>query len=233
VNVKRPDHGTGPKAAGEWPPPGETLVLEAIVLAAGAGARFGGAKLLAPWRGGVLLDGALEAAFAAPVRRVTLAVGAEAERVTAAARAFAARRNALSRLTIVTTPDWSLGMSASLKAAVARLPRDVDAVFVFLGDMPLIPRSIPLALAKALTPHVDAAAPVYEGVMGHPPLIGASLFPAIGRLEGDRGARRLLETLGARLAQTPAPDAGVLVDVDTPGALAEAHNLDGQMAEPR
>ncbi|HEY9219590.1 MAG TPA: NTP transferase domain-containing protein, partial [Phenylobacterium sp.] len=39
------------------------------MLAAGAGSRFGGGKLLTPWAGGVLLDGALAAAFAAPVRR--------------------------------------------------------------------------------------------------------------------------------------------------------------------
>ncbi len=197
-------------------------VLEAIVLAAGAGARFGGAKLLAPWRGGVLLEAALACAFAAPVRRVLLAVGAEGERVAAAARAFATRRGQLDRLTIVSTPDWALGMSASLKRAVAGLAADVDAVFVFLGDMPLIPFGVPAALAEALTTDVAAAAPVFDGELGHPALIGASLFPAIADLEGDRGARRLLDALGRRLARVAALDAGVLCDVDTQAALAEA-----------
>jgi molybdenum cofactor cytidylyltransferase len=199
--------------------------LEAIVLAAGAGARFGGGKLLAPWRGGVLLDAALASALAAPVRRVTLAVGAEGARVTAAAEAFAARRGELGRLSIVSTPDWSLGMSAALKRAVAGLTSDVDAAFVFLGDMPLIPPCVPAALAEALTPDVDAAAPVFDGVIGHPALIGASLFPMIASLQGDRGARRLLDALGPRLARVAAPDAGVLCDVDTPDALAKASAL--------
>ncbi len=217
MNVKRPDQGPGPKAA-----IGRAPVLEAIVLAAGAGARFGGAKLLAPWRGGVLLDAALAAAFAAPVRRITLAVGAEGERVAASAQAFAARRGELNRLTIVSTPDWALGMSASLKRAIAPLAPDVDAAFVFLGDMPLIPPGVQAALAEALTSDVAAAAPVWDGELGHPALIGASLFPAIAGLEGDRGARGLLDALGPRLARVAAPDAGVLFDVDTQNALAEA-----------
>ncbi|MFA5600050.1 MAG: NTP transferase domain-containing protein, partial [Phenylobacterium sp.] len=53
--------------------------LEALVLAAGAGRRFGGGKLLAPYRGGVLLDGALAAAFAAPARAGRLVIGTDAE----------------------------------------------------------------------------------------------------------------------------------------------------------
>jgi molybdenum cofactor cytidylyltransferase len=207
--------------------------LEAIVLAAGAGARFGGGKLLASWRGGALLDGALASAFAAPVRRITLAVGADAERVVAAAEAFASRRGEPDRLTIVRAPDWALGLSASLKRAVAGLAPDVDAVFVFLGDMPLIPPDVPAALAEALSPDVEAAVPVFDSLIGHPALISASLFPLIMGLEGDRGARSLLEALGPRLARVAAPDAGVLFDVDTMGALAQADSWAGQAAEAR
>jgi molybdenum cofactor cytidylyltransferase len=206
-------------------------VVEAIVLAAGAGARFGGAKLLAPWRGGVLLEGALACAFASPARRVTLAVGAEGTRVAAAASAFAAARGESHRLTIVATPDWALGMSASLKRAVAALAPDVDAAFVFLGDMPLIPPTVPAALAQALTADVAAAVPVFDGMIGHPALIGAELFSAIAHLEGDRGARRLLEAQGPRLARAPAPDAGVLLDVDTPAALVQAALVPAALAE--
>jgi molybdenum cofactor cytidylyltransferase len=207
--------------------------LEAIVLAAGAGARFGGAKLLAPWCGGVLLDAAMASAFAAPVRRITLAVGADRERVAGAAEAFAARRGERDRLTIVATPDWTLGLSASLKRAIAGLAPDVDAAFVFLGDMPLIPPSVPAALVQALTVGRDAAVPVFDGLIGHPALIGSPLFPAIGHLEGDRGARTLLDALGPRLARVATPDSGVLFDVDTTDALAEAGSRASQTVEAR
>ena len=74
---------------------GDNGTLEAIVLAGGAGARFGGDKLTAPWRGGVLIDGALGAAFAAPVRSVTVVTGADANGGAAAA---AVSRSARARL---------------------------------------------------------------------------------------------------------------------------------------
>jgi molybdenum cofactor cytidylyltransferase len=196
--------------------------LEAVLLAAGRGSRFGGAKLLAPWRGGVLLDGALACALSAPVRRVTVMVGADGARTAAAAKAFAQRQGASARLTVVASSDWALGLSASLKCAIAGLAPDVDAAFIFLGDMPLVPPTVPAALAQALTPDMAAAVPVFDDTLGHPALIGAVLFPAIAGLEGDRGARPLLDALGPELARVAAPDAGVLFDVDTPQALIEA-----------
>ena len=58
-----------------------TGALEAIVLAAGSGRRFGGGKLTSPRGDGLLLDGALEAAFAAPVRTVSVVWGADEEGV--------------------------------------------------------------------------------------------------------------------------------------------------------
>jgi len=113
--------------------------VEAILLAAGTGSRFGGGKLLAPWGDGVLLDAALTTALVAPVRSVTLVTGADNERVAAAATACARRLGALDRLNIVDAADYAEGMGASLRRAAAALPADTAAVFVLLGDMPKIP----------------------------------------------------------------------------------------------
>ena len=93
--------------------------FEAIVLAAGAGSRFGGGKLLAPWMGGVLLDGALAAAFAAPVGRVIVVTGVDSEAVAAAARAFAQRTGETERLHVVHAEDHAQGMGASLRRGAA------------------------------------------------------------------------------------------------------------------
>jgi molybdenum cofactor cytidylyltransferase len=195
--------------------------LEAIVLAAGAGSRFGGGKLLAPWRSGVLLDGAMAAAFAAPVGTVWLATGADGAAVWAAGQAFAERQGVGQRLRHVPVEAWREGLSASLKAAIAALPADTDAAFVFLGDMPRIPYGLAAQLAAALT-EADAAIPEVDGALGHPALIATQLFPRLADLSGDRGARALLEGLGTRLARVPTTDSGVLFDVDTREALAEA-----------
>src|SRR5580704_7351005 len=95
--------------------------LEAIVLAGGAGSRFGCGKLTAPWRGGALIDGALAAAFAAPARSVTVVTGAD-PRVETAARGFAERGGEAGRLRLVHCPEHAEGMGATLRAGVASLP---------------------------------------------------------------------------------------------------------------
>lgn len=182
--------------------------LEALVLAAGSGRRFGGRKLLAPWEGGVLLQGALAAAFAAPARSVSVITGADADEVAAAAQAFDAR------VRIVYAADHDEGMGASLRTGIASLPADATGAFVFLGDMPRVPHDVLPGLAGALESGAAAAAPVFDGRRGNPVLVGAALFPELRALTGDAGARGLLQRLGARLALVEAPDDGVLFDVD-------------------
>jgi molybdenum cofactor cytidylyltransferase len=196
--------------------------LEAIVLAGGAGSRFGGGKLLAPWHDGLLIEAALEAALAAPVRSVVLVTGAD-EGVMAAALEYALREGEAARLRIVHATDHASGMSATLKAGLAALPPDASGVFVFLGDMPMIPPEVPGALARALCDGAVAAAPSFDGRRGHPVLFGAAMFPAMTRLTGDEGARSVLRGLGPnRLANVAAPSAGVLFDIDVKEDLARS-----------
>jgi molybdenum cofactor cytidylyltransferase len=188
--------------------------LEAIVLAAGSGSRFGGRKLLAPWGNGLLLDAALAAAFAAPARAVTVVTGADAEAVAAAARAYN------PAVKIVHAADHAEGMGASLRTGVASLPGDTAGAFVFLGDMPRVPTGVLPQLARALADGAPAAAPMFHGRRGNPVLLGRTLFPGLLQLTGDAGARLVLQALGDRLALVEAPDDGVLFDVDAPGDLA-------------
>lgn len=192
--------------------------FDAIVLAAGAGARFGGGKLLAPWAGGALLEGALAAAFAAPVTRVILVTGADAQ-VGGAAQDYAERLGEAARLVVVHAADHAEGMGASLRRAAAELEPACEGVFVFLGDMPRIPHAILPVLAEAVRKGAPAAAPVHQGQRGHPALLGRALLPQLRELSGDAGARGLLKRLGDRLALVEASDDGVLFDVDQPGDL--------------
>ena len=188
--------------------------LWAVVLAAGAGRRFGSGKLLVPWRGGALLDGALDAALAAPVAGVVVVTGADS-RVESHVRG---RDD--SRLRPVHAVDHAQGLSASLKAGLAALPPEAAGALVFLGDMPLIPRAVLAPLAEALRAGASAAAPVCGGRRGHPAALSRALFADIAGLEGDQGAGRLLDGLGSQLARVETADPGVLADIDRPEDLA-------------
>jgi molybdenum cofactor cytidylyltransferase len=193
--------------------------LEAIVLAAGRGARFGGDKLLAALNGAPLLMGALRTAFAAPVRRVWVAVDDD-PRLVAVLNATAARLDAADRMVIVSVPNAAEGMGASLRTAAAALPADAAGSFVFLGDMPAIAPETPAKLAATLDQPDQIVVPVHAGRRGHPVLFGADWLGALKRLKGDEGARRLLAEAGPRLIAVKVDDPGVLLDIDRPEDLA-------------
>jgi molybdenum cofactor cytidylyltransferase len=168
---------------------------------------------MAAWGAGVLLEGALAAAFAAPVRGVTVVTGVEAQAIAVAARAFD------PRVRIVHAADHAEGMGASLRAGIASLHADTAGAFVFLGDMPRVPHGVLQSMAQAVRAGAAAAAPVFDGRRGNPVLLGASLFPQLLALTGDAGARGVLQSLGERLALIESPDDGVLFDVDVPADL--------------
>lgn len=186
------------------------------MLAGGAGARFGGAKLSAPWRGAPLISAALAAACASPAAGVTLVTGADP------ALADLARAACAAPFAVVHAADWAEGLAASLRAGWRAAPEDADAVFVFLGDMPRTPHGMAARLVPALTTGAAAAAPTYCGRRGHPVLVGRELAGAVARRRGDAGLGAILDSLGERLALVPTDDEGVLFDVDTREALRNA-----------
>ena len=187
--------------------------FQAVVLAAGSAARFGGRKLLAPWNGAPLLHAALAVAAAAQCEGVTVVTGADAEDVGACARAFD------PEIRLVHAADHAEGMAASLRAAIASLPAGTEGAFVFLGDMPRVPITVLAPLAAAVRAGAPAAAPVFRGRRGNPVLLSAGMFAQALALTGDTGARPILQGLGSRLALVESPDDGVLFDVDEPGDL--------------
>lgn len=185
-----------------------------IVLAAGSATRFGGGKLTAPYAGRPLLHHALAAARAAPVSEVVVVTGAEPDAIAACARAFD------PAVRLVHAPDHAEGMAASLRTGVGALSDEVQAVFVFLGDMPRVPHAVLAPLAEAVAAGAPAAAPTFGGRRGNPVVLARTVFRAVQGLTGDVGARPILQRLGAQLALVEAPDDGVLFDVDEPGDLA-------------
>lgn len=207
-----------------------TPVLDAVLLAAGRGVRFGGDKLLAPLNGEPIVVRALATALAAPARQVFVAL-ADDPRVAMALTAAADRLDATDRLVLVPVPDAADGMGVSLRTAVAALPADTAGVFVFLGDMPAIVAKTPAHLAAALTESDQIIVPIHAGQRGHPVLFGADWLAALKMLEGDEGARKLLAKAGPRLTAVEVDDPGILVDIDRPEDLAPWAHATGE-ADP-
>ena len=190
----------------------------AVVLAAGAGARFGGSKLTAPYEGGVLLDAVLRIACAAPVQSILVVIGAHGEAVATAVATFASGCEIPVRA--VPCADHASGMSSSLGCGLRSLPHDAAGAFIFLGDMPRIPVMVPGKLLTAVRGGALAAIPLFENQWGHPVLITSALFDHFSRHGGDGGGREMLRRLGDDLAVVEVDDHGILADADTPAKLS-------------
>lgn len=193
-------------------------MIGGIVLAAGAGTRFGGAKQLALLEGRPLLEHALMAMTASPVGRVVVVLGSGAEEVSAGVDLHGADPCVCSR--------WDEGQSASLACGLAELA-ECEAVVVILGDQP---RLAPDAIRRVLAARGNGARAVratYGGNPGHPVLLERELFGRLRDVTGDHGARHVL--LSAAVREVPCDDLGGGEDVDTPAAL-DALRAGGRVA---
>jgi CTP:molybdopterin cytidylyltransferase MocA len=182
--------------------------IDGLVLAAGAGTRFGGGKQLTRLDGRPLLEHALTAiAAASSLTRTVVVLGHDAQEILASVDLHGAEPLLCS--------DWREGQSASLRCGVAALAgAGAAAVVVTLGDQPFIdPRAIERVIA-ARSPSADAVRATYAGRPGHPVLLERSLFAAVAQLRGDTGARELLRH--ARVRDVACDGLGRPDDIDTP-----------------
>jgi molybdenum cofactor cytidylyltransferase len=185
-------------------------VIAGLLLAAGRSTRFGGDKLLAPLRGQPVLFWSA-AAIAAGVDALYVVLPPDSP----------ARVRALGGMpvTLVEHAGRDNGMASSIRAGVAALPADAQAVVIALGDQPLVPPPVVRALCdRWRAAPASAVVPRYRDGHGHPVLFDRAQFGALGELRGDRGARALLERLGEDRVLLDV-DAAMPVDVDTPEAL--------------
>jgi molybdenum cofactor cytidylyltransferase len=180
-------------------------MIGGVVLAAGAGRRFGGSKLTAELDGRPLLNHAIEAMLAVPaIERVAVVLGAQADDVVA--------RADLAGVETVACGGWEEGIAASLRAGVEHLA-DAEAVVITLGDQPFITPQVIAAIVEHIDARPLAARATYAGRPGHPVLIKRALFDDVRSLRGDAGARDLL--VGAGLKELECGHLCRADDIDT------------------
>jgi molybdenum cofactor cytidylyltransferase len=182
------------------------MKLVSVVLAAGSARRFGSDKLSACFQGEPLVSHAIRAARAAPVRRVIV--------VAHPALEIASCDDAGPPVEVVRVA--SMAMSDSLRAGLAAAG-EVDGVFVFLGDMPLVPHDAAVRLAERIG-DAYAAMPLHAGKPGHPVLLSCRAFGDVAMLKGDAGAGKLLRERDDVVFEEWA-DPLVHADVDRPEDL--------------
>ncbi|MEM9059167.1 MAG: molybdopterin-binding/glycosyltransferase family 2 protein [Pseudomonadota bacterium] len=186
--------------------------IAALLLAAGGSTRMRGAdKLLEPVDGKPLLRRTAERLLESGVDKVLCVLRPDHD----------ARRAALQGLEVtqVTNPRSTAGMATSIAAGIAALPSSADAALVMMADMPDIESRDIDRLIAAFDPGEDRAivrAATSAGAYGHPVIFGSRFFEALRSLDGDRGARTILDEHPDYIADVVLSDAAAITDLDTP-----------------
>ncbi|MEW2427315.1 nucleotidyltransferase family protein [Micromonospora sp. NPDC047644] len=180
-----------------------------LLLAAGAGRRYGRPKALVELDGEPLVRRGIRLLGEGGCAPVHVVLGAGADQVPDLPGAVPVRHD-----------RWADGLGSSLLRGLASLPVDVPAAVVILVDQPLLS---PVAVRRVRAAHDGGAlvaVATYAGRPGHPILLGRETWPLLsGYAVGDRGARDLLRDRPDLVAEVPCDDAGSPADVDTPADL--------------
>ncbi|MEV4316315.1 nucleotidyltransferase family protein [Actinocrispum sp. NPDC049592] len=177
-----------------------------LVLAAGAGRRYGMPKALVRYQGKLFVERAVRVLIDGGCEPVIAVLGAGAAEV----------RERLPDLNAVDNPDWATGMGSSLRVGLKALP-EADAVVVLPVDTPGVTAEAVRRLVRRATPKALLRAG-YDGEPGHPVLLGREHWAGAYELAtGDAGAREYLRRNRPEIV--PCGDVSDGRDVDTPGDL--------------
>ncbi|ULQ52747.1 nucleotidyltransferase family protein [Flavihumibacter fluvii] len=180
-----------------------------MILAAGGSSRLGEPKQLLPYKGNTLLRQAAETALNTGWQPIVVVVGAHHEAISKTLTGM--------KITLAENHEWNKGMSTSLQAGLAKaeeLAPDLDALIFMVCDQPMVTTTL---LQELLKTHWATGKPIvacsYKDVSGTPALFAREVFPSLRDLTGDAGARKLIKTLGNKVATIDFPDG--YIDIDT------------------
>ncbi|WP_258342584.1 nucleotidyltransferase family protein [Saccharopolyspora gregorii] len=183
-----------------------------VVLAAGAGRRFGMPKALVDYRGTLLVDRAARVLTDSGCAPVLVVLGAAEAEVRAAAE--------LRGVDVVSNPDWDSGMGSSFRAGLTALAgesADVAAALFLPVDMPGVTAEAVRRVAAHAAPDALAAASLDQR-RSHPVLLGRAHWRgAAATAVGDAGARGYLRDHAVTLVRCDGVSEGF--DIDRPADL--------------
>ena len=122
--------------------------------------------------------------------------------------------------------DADTGMAASLTCGINHV-RGAPGWLIALGDMPGVEPATIAALSHAIADGARIAVPVFQGRRGNPVAFSAVHLPLLLALDGDQGARSIVQSHAVR--EVSVDDGGILRDIDTPDDLSPVHGAPGRL----
>ena len=193
----------------------EQIKVAAIVLAAGQSSRMGASnKLFLKVGQTTMIQQVVTNLKASAVDQVFVVTGHDREQVEDELKD--------ESVTYIHNPEYTKGLSTSLRVALAELPNDINAALICLGDMPLVESGSIDALIDAFDPVAQhtICVPTYQGKRGNPVLWGRRYFQEMMEVQGDVGAKHIIGEYEDSVVEITLDDVGVITDFDTPEAYA-------------
>lgn len=165
-------------------------------------------KQLVPLGEGTLLGCALQNLRTSSVYEIVIVLGHAADEIQ--------RRVSLNDLKVIVNADYVEGMASSLRAGLAAVSKQTDAVLVVLADQPFIrPSTIDRIIDGYCRSKPQIAIPYFRGFRGNPVLLDRSVFAEVMNIKGDVGCRAIFGNHVEGILKVPVEDVGILQDADT------------------
>ena len=192
-------------------------MISSILLAAGLSSRMKGEnKLIKEIKGIPLINYSIKNILASSVDEIVVVTGYESEKV----------ENIIGKnkkIKFVYNKDFKNGISSSIKKGLNTISNKAEAFFICLGDMPNVNQNIYNKLIKSrfnynkklrLEHKKEIIIPTFDGKNGNPVLFSKFMKDKIMLIEGDSGAKNIIELNKNKVLNVSFDNEAVILDFD-------------------
>jgi len=184
-------------------------MISSILLAAGQSKRMSGEnKLIKSVKGIPLIKCALNNILKSHVNEIIIVLGYQNETIEKLI-------DKTSRIKFVFNSNFESGMASSIIKGIKKLSKKTDSFFISLGDMPSINYDTYNQLIKC-NKNKKAIVPMFKGQQGNPVLFPKSFEEKLLSIQGDSGAKKILEINKKEVLYLEINDPGIIRDLDVP-----------------
>ena len=183
-------------------------MISAILLAAGESKRMNGEnKLTKILKGEPLIKYSVKNILESSVDELIIIIGHKSDNI----------KNVIDenkKIKFILNKNYKLGMASSIKIGIKNLSEKTQAFFICLGDMPMIGKEIYNKLILNLNKK-EIIVPSYKNQQGNPILFSITMKDKIMDIDGDNGAKKILEKNRNKIFNLEINDEGILKNYNT------------------
>ena len=184
-------------------------MITAILLAAGQSKRFkNGNKLLKNYKGKYLINHILKSLIKSKINKIIIVLGHENGKI----KKIALKNK---KITFVINSQYLKGISTSIKSGLKKISKKNIGFLIAHADMPLVSKTIFNTLCSALkSKKKEIFVPVYKKKVGNPLAFKYLIIKSLKKIEGDRGAKKLIRSNKSKVQLVKIKSKSILIDFD-------------------